>query len=158
MQLFAPLSTLLSGGSPIDLDGTALIQLVIFVLAFIILYALIFKPMVALFEAREEAIDGAQDEAKRLQGEVEAKREEFDREMNKVRSAAGEERDRLKAEGQQLERSLLEKVRTETEQVMGEARSRLDKEAGSARTQLTSATPALAREIATRVLGREVKA
>lgn len=158
MQLFAPLSTLLSGGSPIDLDGTVFIQLVLFFVAFILLYALVFKPMMALFEAREEAIDGAQDEAKRLQAEVQSKQSEFDAEMSKVRSTATEERERLKAEGQKLETRLLEKVREETQKVMADAKERLDKEAGSARTQLNSATPALAREIASRVLGREVKA
>ena len=65
-------TALLSEGSIIDLDGTIWIQLGLFAVAFFVFRPLIFRPMVALFEAREKAIEGSKLEALRLQDEVAA--------------------------------------------------------------------------------------
>ena len=157
MQLSALLSASLSGGSIVDLDGTVFVQAGMFFVAFFILYALVFKPMVALLEAREQAIDGARDEAKRLEREVQEKQATFDAELRKVRGVSGEERDRLRAEGQELERNLLERVRVETQELTTAARTRFETEARIARSELNAQRGELAREIASRVLGREVQ-
>ena len=81
----------------------------------------------------------------------------FEGELRKVRGTSGEERDRLRAEGQELERRLLEKVRVETQKLVGDAKTRLDGEAQLARQSLAAQRPELAREIASKVLGREVQ-
>lgn len=157
MQLSAFLGALLSGGSIVDLDGTVFIQLAMFFVAFFVLYVLVFKPMVALLEAREHAIEGAKDEAKHLTSDVGAKQATFDAELRRVRGVSGEERDRLRAEGQELERTLLERVRVETQALVSDAKVRLESEARVARAELESQRPELARVIAGRVLGREVQ-
>src|SRR5512145_2135357 len=102
MQLLT--SSLLSGGSVIDLDGTLFVQLSIFFVAFFLLRALVFKPMVALFEAREAAIGGAKAEAQRLVAEAASAGQTFDEELKKVRVQAGKERETLRAEAQKRER------------------------------------------------------
>jgi F-type H+-transporting ATPase subunit b len=157
MQLSAILGALLSGGSIIDLDGTVFVQLAMFFIAFFVLRSVVFKPMIALLDAREEAIDGAKDQAKRLDVEVKEKQATFEAELRKVRGTSGEERDRLRAEGQELERRLLDKVRTETQRVVADAKVKLDTEAQLARQTLAAQRPELAREIASKVLGREVQ-
>jgi len=157
MQLSASLAALLSGGSIIDLDGTVFVQLGMFVIAFVVLRAFVFTPMLALLEAREEAIDGARDEAKRLDVEVKAKQASFEAELRKVRGASGEERDRLRAEGAELERRLLDTVRNETQGSLAQSKTALDVEAQTARQRLDALRPELAREIASKVLGREVQ-
>jgi F-type H+-transporting ATPase subunit b len=157
MQLSAFLGALLSGGSIIDLDGTVFVQLAMFFIAFIVLHALVFKPMLALLEAREVAIDGARDDAKRLEVEVREKQASFEGELRKVRGASSEERDKLRAQGQELERTLLEKVRVETQATLGDARQRLDAEAQTARQRLHAGTPEMAKAIASKILGREVQ-
>jgi F-type H+-transporting ATPase subunit b len=157
MQLSAILGALLSGGSIIDLDGTVFVQLAMFFIAFFVLRSVVFKPMIALLDAREEAIDGAKDQAKRLDVEVKEKQATFEAELRKVRGTSGEERDRLRAEGQELERRLLDKVRAETQRVVADAKVKLDAEAQLARQTLAAQRPELAREIASKVLGREVQ-
>jgi F-type H+-transporting ATPase subunit b len=142
MQLSAYLGALLSGGSIIDLDGTVFVQLAMFFVAFGVLYVLVFKPMVALIEAREQAIDGAKDEAKHLEHDVREKQAAFENELRKVRSSGGEERDRL---------------RTETTSLVTDAKTRLAAEAGVARSELAAKNGDLAREIASKVIGREVQ-
>jgi F-type H+-transporting ATPase subunit b len=157
MQLSAFLGALLSGGSIIDLDGTVFVQLAMFFVAFGVLYVLVFKPMVALLEAREHAIDGAKDEAKQLEHDVREKQAAFESELRKVRSSGSEERDRLRLEGQELERKLLDTVRSETTSLVANAKTRLAAEAGVARSELGAKKSELAREIASKVIGREVQ-
>lgn len=150
-------TALLSEGSIIDLDNTIWIQLVLFVIAFAILRPLVFRPMVALFEAREGAIHGAKLEAQRMQDEAQAETAEFDEEMRKLRLQAGEERDRLRDEGKKLERSVLDKVRDETTKQLAEADAKLQRDAARLRAEVEANVPTLARDIASKLLDREVQ-
>jgi len=150
-------TALLSEGSIIDLDGTIWIQLGLFTIAFFIFRPLIFRPMVALFEARENAIEGAKLEALRLQDEAAAEGEEFEEEMRRLRLQAGEERDRLRAEGKRLERTVLDRVREETDKQLAEAETRLEREQAKLRSELTQSIPVLAKQIASKMLDREVQ-
>jgi F-type H+-transporting ATPase subunit b len=157
MQLSAFLGALLSGGSIVDLDGTVFVQLAMFFIAFIVLYGLVFKPMVALLDAREEAVEGARNQAKQLDSDVQAKQATFEAELRRVRTSSGEERERLRGEGQELERRLLERVRVETQALVNEPKTRLESEANTVRAELGAQSGELARDIASRVLGREVQ-
>jgi F-type H+-transporting ATPase subunit b len=150
-------TALLSEGSIIDLDGTIWIQLGLFGIAFFVFRPLIFRPMIALFEARENAIEGAKLDALRLQDEASAESEEFEVEMRRLRLQAGEERDRLRAEGKRLERTLLERVRVETDRQLSEADGKLKTEAAKLRTDIDRSIPALAKQIASKMLNREVQ-
>ena len=150
-------TALLSEGSIIDLDGTIWIQLGLFAVAFFVFRPLIFRPMVALFEAREKAIEGSKLEALRLQDEASAESEEFDVEMRRLRLQAGEERDRLRAEGKRLERTVLDRVREETDKQLAQADAKLKTEAAKLRAEINQSVPALARQIASKMLSREVQ-
>jgi len=150
-------TALLSEGSIIDLDGTIWIQLGLFAVAFFVFRPLIFRPMVALFEARESAIEGSKLEALRLQDEASAESEEFEVEMRRLRLQAGEERDRLRAEGKRLERTVLDRVREETDKQLAEADAKLKTEASQLRSEIDQSIPLLARQIASKMLNREVQ-
>jgi F-type H+-transporting ATPase subunit b len=150
-------TALLSEGSIIDLDGTIWVQLVLFGIAFLILRPLVFRPMIALFEARENAIEGSKLEALRLQDEAAAESQEFDEERRRLRLQAGEERDRLRAEGKRLERTVLDRVREETDRQLAEADTRLASEAAKLRSEIDASVPLLAKQIATKLLNREVQ-
>jgi len=150
-------TALLSEGSIIDLDGTIWIQLGLFAIAFLIFRPLIFRPMVALFEARENAIEGAKLEALRLQDEASAESEEFEDEMRRLRLQAGEERDRLRAEGKRLERTVLDRVREETDKQLAEADAKLKTEGARLRAEIDQSIPLLAKQIASKMLNREVQ-
>ena len=150
-------TALLSEGSIIDLDGTIWIQLGLFAVAFFVFKPLIFRPMVALFEARENAIEGAKLEALRLQDEASAESEEFEDEMRRLRLQAGEERVRLRAEGKRLERTVLDRVREETDKQLAEADAKLKTEAAQLRVEIDQSVPLLAKQIASKMLNREVQ-
>ncbi len=151
------MSTVLLSSAPIlDVDATLLIYLGVFFLLFFLLRAFVFRPTMELFDERERAIDGARQEARDLEREAEGKLTSFEEQMGKVRTEASAERDRLRAEGVRLERSLTEKVRAETDQVVRDAEARMADEAANVRKDIAESSPVLAREIAEKLLGREV--
>ena len=141
----------------IDLDATMFVQMGLFFIAFIVLHTLIFKPFLAVFEAREEAIDGAKEEARRFEAEAAGAGTEFDEKMREVRLKAAEERDRLRAEGAKLEANVLSSVSTETEKQLEDAEAQLASEAAKLRREMENQIPALARTIAGKLLQREVQ-
>ncbi|NLY93170.1 MAG: ATP synthase F0 subunit B [Myxococcales bacterium] len=149
-------TALLAGGSIIDLDGTILVQLGLFFVAYLILYTLVFKPMIALFAAREEAIDGAKEEARRLVAEADGLDADFQAKLDAVRAEAGSQRDALRKEGAQREAQILAEARAATDAELEAAEKKLDAEAARLRKELDAKIPELASEIASRLLARKV--
>ncbi|MGE0784550.1 MAG: ATP synthase F0 subunit B [Sandaracinaceae bacterium] len=153
------LPTVFLSHSPIlDVDATLLIYVGVFFLVLIILRALVFKPVMALFDERERAIDGAKRDARKLEKDAEGKLLAFEGELAKMRKEAGQERDRLRADAAKRERALLERVKSETDAMIAEAEAKMATEAKAARATIAGETPKLAREIAKKLLGREVGA
>ena len=149
--------TLSEGSAILDLDGTFFIQLALFLTAFLVLRPFVFKPIMTLFEAREQAIDGARADAKRMDREAKDKGIVFDEEMRKLRLAAGEERDRLRAEGLRLEKAVLEKVQKDTQGMLADAERTIARERARIQSDMSARIPALATQIASKLLGREVQ-
>jgi F0F1-type ATP synthase membrane subunit b/b' len=77
--------------------------------------------------------------------------------MRRLRLQSGEERDRLRAEGKRLERTVLDRVRQETDKQLSEADAKLKTEATKLRTEIDQTIPALAKQIASKMLNREVQ-
>ena len=151
------LFTLLSEGAVLDLDATVVIQLAIFLIAFFVLRALVFRPMTRLLEAREQAIGGAREDARKVEKQALEKAVAFDEELRKVKLSAGDERDRLREEGTRLERVILERTRQETQASLAGAEASISAHGKVIRAEMATTIPALAKEIAGKLLGREVR-
>jgi len=151
------LGVLLSGGSVIDLDASLFIQMAIFFVAFFILKSLVFRPTMELFDAREQAIDGAKAEAKRMQDEAAQKREHFEGELRRVSAASNEERERARLEAQRLARQLTEQARSQATATQKAAKDKLDAQAAEVRKSALAQVPSIARELTSKLLGRSVQ-
>jgi F-type H+-transporting ATPase subunit b len=150
-------SVLLSGGgSVIDLDATLFVQMGVFFCAFLILKFLVFKPVMDVFDARTNAIEGATREASRMELEAAEKRAHFEGELRKVSAAAGEERDKQRGEATRLARELTEQARQQAQQIQKAAKEKLDTDAAVTRARTLAEVPNLARQIAEKLLGRSV--
>jgi len=149
-------SVVLASGSVIDLDGTYFVQLIVFFIAFFLLRSLVFKPIMNLFEAREHAIEGTRLEARKMDIEAEEKRDSIVTRLQEARETANEQREKLRIEGQSQARELMSKAREQSEHLLAETRQRLDTEAESVRKEVSVLVPALARQIASKLLDREV--
>ena len=154
MQLLLT-GVLLSGGAIIDLDGTIVFQLVTFVAVFFVLRGLVFKPMLALFDAREVATDGAKRQARSLESDAEAKMQTFEAKMKAAKIEAAVERDRLRADGLRLERELIAGARRDAEKTVLDATKTMNEEADAVRAGIKTSLPAIAGQIAEKLLGRK---
>ncbi len=149
------LSVFLSG-AVIDLDGSVVLQLALFFATFFLLRAFVFRPLLAVFDAREAAIEGAKQQAKSIDGGADEKLKAFEAEMKKAKQEAGAEREALRQESLRLERELLAKARAESDALLKESFARIESDAASIRSESKKAVPALAGQLAEKLLGRRV--
>jgi F-type H+-transporting ATPase subunit b len=159
--LFADTTSFLAGtssggGVNLDFDLTFLIQMVAFATLVLILKPLLFEPLMKLFEERERRTEGAKVVARRMDERAGQLLLRYEAELEAVRRAAAEEREKLRAEGQRLEAHILAEGRAEVARLIEQGRARLEVDRRALRAELSSRTGDIARDIASRVLGREV--
>jgi F-type H+-transporting ATPase subunit b len=141
----------------VDIDRTFVVQLVLFVVFTVLLKPILLDPMLKLFEEREKRIDGAKAQARRIDEKSAGALAKYEAEMNKARAAAGAERDRIRAEGIKREQEILAAVRAVTAKTVDEGKRGVQAEAEKARAALRAEAGNMARDLATRVLGRDVQ-
>jgi len=153
--LVLPHSAHAAGGLELVPDVTILIGLIVLFLMLVFpVNALLFKPIFRVLDEREERIAGTRSRAQQLEDSAHEALERYQSSVQAVRDEAEQQR-----------RSLLESARSEALAATGEARSevegRLDGARSeiaasleSARVTLRSQSQEIAREAASRVLGR----
>jgi F-type H+-transporting ATPase subunit b len=141
----------------VDFDWTFAVQLVLFSLLTLILKPLLFEPMLKLFEERERRTDGAKLQARKIDEKSATALAKYESEMAKARAAANAERDKIRAEAVRREQEILGAVRTSTAKTVEDGKQAAYAEAQRVRTALKAETTSLARDLAARVLGREVQ-
>jgi F-type H+-transporting ATPase subunit b len=144
------------GGVVVDFDMTVLGQVVLFLILLVVLKPMLFDPMLRLFEERERRIDGAKLLARKIDEKSATALTTYETEMAKARASANAERDKLRTEGLKQESEILARVRASTAKTLEEGRKRMQEDVAQVRTGLRTDAPAMAKELATRVLGREV--
>jgi F-type H+-transporting ATPase subunit b len=144
------------GAVNVDFDLSIVVQVVFFVFLLIVLKPLLFDPMLKLFEAREMRIDGAKLQARRMDEASAGALTKYENEMKLARASANAERDKLRGEGLKTEAEILAKVREKTAKALEEGRARVHGEVEIARSALVQDGATLAKDLAARVLGREV--
>jgi len=134
-----------------------MVQVVLFVCLTLILKPVLFDPMLKLFEEREKRIDGAKLQARRIDDKSVTALTKYEGEMAKARSAGGVERDRIRVEAMKREQEILATVRAAATKTLEEGKRSAQAEADRVRTTLKNDATTMARELASRVLGREVQ-
>jgi len=146
-----------SGGAVVvDFDATVLGQIVVFVALLLVLKPLLFDPMLKLFEEREKRIHGAKLNARKLDEASAGALAKYEAAMQKARAAGSAERDKLRAEGARHENEILGQVRAATGKLLEEGRKKREGEVASVRAALRREAGTIAKDLASRVLGREV--
>ena len=109
-----------------------------------------------VFALREEKTDGARERARKLQLKAGDLLTRYEKELERINQAAAAERDKARTETAKLEAEILTEAREVTLRVEREGRERIQQEVTQLRTDLQKQSGAMAREIAGRILGREV--
>ncbi len=158
VSTFSSLNSSVSEGSglTVDLDATLLVQVVLFLLLLLILKPLLFEPMMRLFEEREKKIEGTRRDASNIIKRSAEALSKYNAAIAKAREAGVAERDVIRAEGARKEAEILAQVRALTATTIEQGRATIASDAKTTRADLEAQTHALGRQIAARVLGREV--
>ncbi len=145
-----------AGGVNLDFDATLFVQVGFLIVLWLVLKPVLFDPMLKLFAEREKRIDGAIKKARQIDEKSAAAKAEYDETMAKARAEGAAEREKLRAESLRKESELLTNVRGEAQTKVDAARTEIQKELDATRASLAPHTAAIAKDLATRVLGREV--
>jgi F-type H+-transporting ATPase subunit b len=132
------------------------LQAVPFLITIFGLYAIIFKPMLAHLEGREDAIEGAQGRAKDLEAKLAARAAEYEQKLLAARKEMAEIRASKRAEAMAESDAMVKKAVGEAEAEVDAALQAIRTESDAARQGLQSASAVLAHQIASQVLGRPV--
>jgi len=159
--MLASLLSLASSCAPaaavaIDFDRTVLFQMVLFAVLIVVLKPLLFDPVLHVFALREERTEGERARARKLQERAGELLREYERALERVSGEAAKERERMHAETARLEADILREARDATTKISEEGRRKVQQEMNAIRFQLGKESERLARDIAARVLGREV--
>jgi F-type H+-transporting ATPase subunit b len=147
---------LLSAGGPLDFDKTVIYQAVLFTFLILVLKPLLFDPMLKIFALREERTEGAKAEARKMQEKAGELLREYEAELARVQQTAAEERQKLRNETAKLEAEILDQAREVTTRIIEDGRRRIADEVNKIRFDLGRESERMSRDIAAKVLGREV--
>lgn len=136
-------------------DPAVLIPLlVLFAILVPVLNALLFQPILRTLEARGARIDGARKRAEALGRDVEQTLAQYSEAVRVARATADEERKQQLAAAQRESANTTGRERSAAESTIERARSEIAAALVGARAQLQGESQTLAREAASRVLGR----
>lgn len=141
----------------INVDITLFANIALWFVLFFVLKAWFWGPMLDVFTAREEGIEGTRKTARTLEEEARALRERLDRDLKDARAAASAEREGLRKEGQRQEAELLGAAQAEVTARVARNREALAAQRESLRAEVLAEVPGLAAAIASKVLRREVR-
>jgi F-type H+-transporting ATPase subunit b len=140
----------------VDFDKTVFLHMALFALLILVLKPLLLDPMLRVFTLREERTDGAKAEARALQERAAEILANYEKEVAKVRAEATVEREALRKQTAKLEAEIMTEGRAAADAIAQEGRRRIETEIASLQKDLEVQAHTLAREIGSRVLGREL--
>lgn len=147
----------LAAGHPlIDIDLTVFVQFGLFLILLLVSNKFMFQPYLALRERRKAGIDGARAEAERMTAQADARLADYEKQLAAARNRGHEEGRKLLAEAAANEKEVTDKARAESQKATDEATAKMRQETEAARLQLLPQANTLARQIASKLLGREV--
>jgi F-type H+-transporting ATPase subunit b len=150
------LASLAAGHPLIDIDYTVFVQFALFLIMFLVANRFLFQPYLALRQRRKDGIEGARAEAERMSAQADAKLADYEKQMAQARSRANDQGRKVRAEAAAHEKSVTDASRAEAQKSIDEATARMRAETDAARLQLLPQANTLARQLASKLLGREV--
>lgn len=135
-------------------------EVVVGIIAFAILYVLLSRVLLPrltkIYDERHDRIDGGFERAEQARAEARRADEEYRTRINEARDEATRIRDAAREEGQRRHDEVVANARDEASRILAEGRSELDEQRAGLRSDLQPDIARLSRQLAGRLLGREV--
>jgi F0F1-type ATP synthase membrane subunit b/b' len=137
----------------VDIDGTFVIQLGVFLVFFALFSALVVKPLIRTYRLRYERMQGAREAADAFTARAAAASSTYEAKIDEARKSAVHIRNDLKSAAEEKSRAQLEGVERESARVLESGRAVIADDAQAARTDVEAQVEELAQLVAARVLG-----
>jgi F-type H+-transporting ATPase subunit b len=144
----------LSGGVPLDIDRSVLVQILIFAVLIVVLKPLLFDPVLKVFALREERTEGARTTARELQEKAGELLQRYEKQLEHVQQVAADERELLRSETTKLEGEILREAREATTRIVDDGRRKIEAEVNSIRIQIGAESERVAQMIVEKVIGQ----
>jgi F-type H+-transporting ATPase subunit b len=140
----------------ISLDYSVVYQIVIFLLLWIILSKLLFRPYLNLLDQRERRTTGAQHDSTDLQYEGARLRAQYEEKIAQAQAAGYAAKEAILQEARQQREKVLTQVREDTMRILEEVRRELASQVQRERQVVADEVRTIAQEMASKILGRNV--
>ncbi|MBI5502288.1 MAG: ATP synthase F0 subunit B [Deltaproteobacteria bacterium] len=143
-----------SARSIVDVDATLFVQLGLFLVCFLLLRGLVFKPLIRLADERRAQTTGMREEAKRLDADADGRTKSLARSLQQTKLDAQAEREKIRQLAKQREQEILRLAKEEAARTADAARSSVEAQRAGAEREAVEQAGMLAGGIAARLAGR----
>ncbi len=140
----------------IDINIAFFIQLANFVITLIALNFILFKPLRAIMQEREQGISGAFSDAKAAQERVQGLLEQYNASLADAKQKAAAAYNTLYQQGLDAQRDMISSERAKAGELLDKARKEIEAASAAARGDLQKEAEKLSQEISSKLLGRAV--
>ncbi len=140
----------------INLNLTMLVQLAILLALMIILSQVAFRPFLGLLQARKDRIEGEERQARELKDRTQQMMDRYREAIAAAQAKGAGMREEMRKESMSQESSILQKAMQEAGQLMDKMKAKISEETEAAKSGLRAQAQNLSREIAEKILGRNL--
>jgi F-type H+-transporting ATPase subunit b len=137
----------------LDFSNWFFVLLVNFLVLLWVMNRILFRPILKVFDEREQAVDGALEEARKMQEQKDELLEEIRQAYAEARSEAKTQFEAVRQEGLAAQREAMEAAGQEAARIMEEARTKIKGEAEKARASLRGDVEKFSEEIVRKLVG-----
>ena len=140
----------------IELNLTMVVQLAIVLTLMVILSQAVFKPFLGMLQERKNRVEGAEKRARELQQKTDELIERYREMMDAAQAKGASIQEEIRKESLAREMEILRKAMEEANRLIREMKDRINDETETARAGLKLQARNLSREIAEKILGRNI--
>jgi F-type H+-transporting ATPase subunit b len=140
----------------IALDFSIVWQIVLFLVLWLILSKVIFRPYMALLEVREQRTSGAEEDSYALEHEAERLRAQYEQAIANAAAAGQASKDAIVQEARQQREALLSDARAEAARILEQVRVAIQSQLTQERELALREADAVAHDMVGKILGRRV--
>jgi len=141
----------------ISLNYSLFIQLLVFLAIVFFLQRFLFKPLLNIWQKREEVIVGNRQKAEELSQRLDNLIIQFATQIWAARRLAQEEQEKIRKQNSQEIEQMVQIIRTETNEMIQELREKIALEYKPALGRISEQAEKMGREIAEKILGRGIE-
>ena len=145
------------GGGLISLDKSLIVQMVNFLVLLLILWRLLYRPLLAKMQERTQAIQRALEEAQAARAEVARAQEENATRLRQAYTEAASIREQALKEAAEEQKRLVEAARAEAQRLVNSGKAQLDADLRRAREELRREVAELATAVAEKLIKKSLR-